>query len=472
MNSKIKWTLLSLTIPALIACGGSGSSDSPKDNTKPSVIEPKPTLFAVTNQGENAKVNSRVRLDGSSSYSFEGRVLTYNWVISTKPDGSNAALSKADAISPTFDPDVAGTYIVDLTVSNGSKTSKATSVTFNVSTDAVNTAPNVFPVTNVNAVTDTAINLSANAKDADARDQLSYAWSVLKQPEGATPTLTNETSESTAFTGNVIGEYQVQVAVSDGTDTVSKTITVNVNDGNVAPIAKAFAFTTPVENTSEPVNRSNAATFELGGEATLDASQSYDANTTDIHTYQWSVVSKPSDSKTALSDNTAEKPTFTPDVIGEYTFSLTVNDGEENSEKAFVRVSATETDSSQIKLFDKDGNELTWPQKPTDMITKSLNGTTPDFVEVSSYRLEAINADFKIIESSTMELDAQDPSAIAFTPRIEGLETGTVVRAGDVIEVSLQAKPTNGAMKMLVFSFAFSLNPEILVSTGHTFITN
>lgn len=71
-----------------------------------------------------------------------------------------------------------------------------------------------------------------------------------------------------------------------------------------------------------------------------------------------------------------------------------------------------------------------------------------------------------------MELDAQDPSAIAFTPRIEGLETGTVVRAGDVIEVSLQAKPTNGAMKMLVFSFAFSLNPEILVSTGHTFITN
>ncbi|CCN33373.1 exported hypothetical protein [Vibrio nigripulchritudo SO65] len=464
MNSTIKWTLLSLSIPALIACGGGSSSSD--DVTTPT-IEPKPTLFAATNQGENAKVNSRIRLDGSSSYDLEGSALTYNWVITSKPDGSSATLSKSDSISPTFDPDVAGTYVVELTVSNGSKTSKASSVTFEVSADADNAAPNVHPVPSINAVADSEIELSANAKDADAKDQLTYAWTVTKQPTDATPVLTNETTEKASFTGNISGDYQVQVEVSDGTETVTKTINVKVVNGNVAPVANAFAFTTPAENTSEPVNLSNAATFEIGSEATLDASHSFDANTSDTLEYQWAVVSKPSGSSAGLSENTAAKPTFIPDVVGEYTFSLTVNDGQESSSKDFVRVSATESGTSQIKLFDKDGNELNMPFKLEELKNIDLNGATPEYVDIASYRFEATGADFKLIDVNAFNV--LSPSS---TPLIEGVKKFQTIHAGDYIDVHFKAKPTNGVMHMVSFNVTFSLDPEVLVSTGYMLTTN
>jgi hypothetical protein len=57
-------------------------------------------------------------LDGSVSSDADGDQLTFLWAL-TKPTSSSSTLSSTSAVKPTFTPDVAGTYIVTLTVSDG-----------------------------------------------------------------------------------------------------------------------------------------------------------------------------------------------------------------------------------------------------------------------------------------------------------------------------------------------------------------
>lgn len=45
--------------------------------------------------------------------------MTYAWTVTTRPTGSKAALSSPTAVAPTFLADVAGTYVVSLTVNDG-----------------------------------------------------------------------------------------------------------------------------------------------------------------------------------------------------------------------------------------------------------------------------------------------------------------------------------------------------------------
>ena len=62
-------------------------------------------------------------LDGSKSSSATGDPLTYAWSFVSKPAGSNAQLSGADTVNPTFVPDVAGPYAVQLVVSAAGESS-------------------------------------------------------------------------------------------------------------------------------------------------------------------------------------------------------------------------------------------------------------------------------------------------------------------------------------------------------------
>jgi hypothetical protein len=67
-------------------------------------------------------------LDGSASTVAIGRSITYSWSLASKPPGSAAVLEQAASAHPRFVPDVQGNYELKLVVSDGSASSRATSV--------------------------------------------------------------------------------------------------------------------------------------------------------------------------------------------------------------------------------------------------------------------------------------------------------------------------------------------------------
>jgi len=75
----------------------------------------------VANAGPDQTVQTgdTVQLDGSGSSDPDGDPLNYSWTFASKPTGSTAALSGQDTINPTFVADVAGDYILELTVNDG-----------------------------------------------------------------------------------------------------------------------------------------------------------------------------------------------------------------------------------------------------------------------------------------------------------------------------------------------------------------
>jgi hypothetical protein len=76
----------------------------------------------VADAGANQTVNigTTVTLDGSGSTNPSGAgALTYSWMFSSRPPGTDSVLTFGTTVTPSFVADVAGTYVITLTVSNG-----------------------------------------------------------------------------------------------------------------------------------------------------------------------------------------------------------------------------------------------------------------------------------------------------------------------------------------------------------------
>lgn len=82
---------------------------------------------AKAGSAQSVVTGAVVTLDGSASSDANGDLLTYRWAFTSKPAGSNAALSSTTTVKPTFTADVVGTYVFNLTVNDG-KVSSSSSV--------------------------------------------------------------------------------------------------------------------------------------------------------------------------------------------------------------------------------------------------------------------------------------------------------------------------------------------------------
>jgi alpha-tubulin suppressor-like RCC1 family protein len=84
--------------------------------------------IASAGAAQNVRAGSVVTLDGSASFDPNGDTITYAWTLTSKPDGSAAALSLSTSATPSFIADMAGTYVASLTVNDGQVNSTATTV--------------------------------------------------------------------------------------------------------------------------------------------------------------------------------------------------------------------------------------------------------------------------------------------------------------------------------------------------------
>lgn len=150
---------------------------------------------------------------------------------------------------------------------------------------------------------------------------LTYAWN-LKLPPGSQAVLSNPNVVDPTFTVDVGGTYEATLIVSDGSLVSAPDMVLILANGTPAA--------NPGLNMNAFVNRP----------IVLDGSGSNDAEDDPLR-FQWSITSKPERSISQLFDANTVAPSFTPDLPGDYSFQLIVNDGKTSSPPATVSIAAS-----------------------------------------------------------------------------------------------------------------------------------
>jgi hypothetical protein len=291
-----------------------GTVNSAADSVVITTLNSPPVADAGPDQ--TRFVDDVVTLDGSGSSDVDGDSLTFYWSLSTRPTGSNAALSDPTSVNPTFTIDVYGTYVAQLIVNDGSVDSPADTVV--ITTD--NTPPVANAGADQTAFVGDKVTLDGSASNDVDGDSLIFSWSILTRPSGSSATLSDDTAIMPSFDVDVFGTYVVQLIVNDGTvNSDADTVTIDIMNS------------TPVANAGPD------QTVLVSDTVYLDGSDSYDVDG-DSLTYQWSLSTYPAGSTAILSDATAVDPRFVVDLPGEYVVQLIVNDGTVNSVADHVTV--------------------------------------------------------------------------------------------------------------------------------------
>ncbi len=271
---------------------------------------------------QNTHTESTVTLDASLSTDVDGSPLTYRWELIERPEGSEAVLSDDTAVRPTFDPDVDGSYRVELIVDDG------VYVSLRITVIIIATTANAAPVADVgddqNVQTSSLVYLDASRSSDEDGDELTYAWRFVSKPEGSLATLSDVTAIDPTFVTDVEGDYVIALIVDDGESESSADVIV---------VTASTLITSPVAEAGE------AQDVGIGEIVILDGRFSADSDA-DLISYEWSLIARPVGSLATLSAPTRVNPTFTTDVEGTYVAQLIVSDGVSISRADTVVVTA------------------------------------------------------------------------------------------------------------------------------------
>lgn len=127
LSASLGRRALSASLLAALVITVSCGEDPPTTGLPTPTANQVPVADAGVDQA--VSVGLTVTLDGSGSTDADADVLSHSWSIASSPAGSAAALNDASAEDPSFVPDVAGTYTVQLVVTDGTDSSPADAVT-------------------------------------------------------------------------------------------------------------------------------------------------------------------------------------------------------------------------------------------------------------------------------------------------------------------------------------------------------
>jgi PKD repeat protein len=237
-----------------------------------------------------------VTFDGSGSSDNSGFIASYEWTFTE--DGEPVTLSGETATHEFLIP---GTYVVTLEVSDEDGNTDTDTVTITVVDDDDPVAVAAADATSVDE--GDMVTFDGSGSSDNVAGTLEYVWTFTVD---STPV--ELTGVSTDYTFEVAGTYEVTLTVTDaegnsGTDTV--TIEVASTAVNEAPVADAGDDQVVVTGTT----------------VTFDGTDSSDDTAIDTYTWTFTYDGAP-------ETLTGESPTFDFDIAGEYTVTLTVEDGE------------------------------------------------------------------------------------------------------------------------------------------------
>lgn len=207
------------------------------------------------------------------------------------------------------------------------------------------TPPNQPPVVKLATVNTTGALGTAMALDGTGTTDpegkaLTYKWTIKSQPAGSNASISNADKLVASFTPDKPGTYVLLLTVTDA-DGLSTSVEMT--------IAVAIPGRPPV------VSAGTSATVAIGQRVTLNGTATDPDG--DRLTYQWSFKSRPTGSQATLTNANAAAASFTPDLLGTYVCSLTVNDGNYPAVSADVTITATPPTFKEIlgRWTDTDG---------------------------------------------------------------------------------------------------------------------
>ncbi|MEK6876464.1 MAG: hypothetical protein AABX63_03575, partial [Nanoarchaeota archaeon] len=179
--------------------------------------------------------------------------------------------------------------------------------------------------------------LFGSGKDTD-NDQIMFKWQLVDKPGGSLTTLSDTSTQNPSFAPDLEGLYIFSLKTNDGSSFSEPsyvTITAKASDPeNAKPI-------------SIPGQGKNV---DVGKETTLAGFGNDKDGSTLI--YMWALSKKPSGSRVILEKPNVQSLVFKPDVRGDYTLRLFVNDGKEDSMPAGVTITASEPGTNRAPTAD------------------------------------------------------------------------------------------------------------------------
>lgn len=174
-----------------------------------------------------------ISLDGSSSNDIEGDVLSYQWILNARPDGSNTSISNTTFPTAQLYVDRGGIYSVDLVVSDGNAEDRDS---LEIEVDNANLPPIA------NAGPDQALTIGSVAQltgtgssDPEGDRLEEYQWTITSKPSGSGASLQGvgvQPALSPRFSVDKAGSYAVELVVIDenGLESVPDTVLVIASD--------------------------------------------------------------------------------------------------------------------------------------------------------------------------------------------------------------------------------------------------
>jgi hypothetical protein len=254
------------------------------------------------------KAGQIVQLDGSHSVNPMNRPLTYAWSFLSSPAGSNPVLSDSANPRPTFTASLAGTYTLQLQVTDGAYTGAPATVTFTTG----NTPPRADAGPDLHISKGSLGFLSANRSTDVDGDFLTYRWALLSAPSGWALDSVPNPDFSLASGFEVV---HAQLFVSDGHSESISTVLISGESVGYLAFPIGLWSVLPAIATVAPHGPAPSA-------YTLDATASVSSDITSLQQQlgYWTLRESPAGSSAVINTSGGSNltATVTPDQNGLY----------------------------------------------------------------------------------------------------------------------------------------------------------
>ncbi len=289
---------LVLAVACLAACSVEGQTNQP------------PT--AVAGSDRSVSTGTSVLLDGRSSFAPQGQPISYRWRFAGLPSASRAVLFGAETPLASFTTDVAGDYVIELTVDDGVRTaSDAARVRATGQTAAQRPVAIARGAAAVSA--GDRVTLDGSGSTSPSGVGLTYAWTRVS---GNAVELAGVDASRVSFRSFDPGFVTLQLVVADGAAaSLPVSVTVIVLDQPPA---------TPAVEAGSDVTGVAGRKVTLWGRVLAPRGPG-------SVTLRWTYESGPV-SELALTDRHTASASFVPPVPGFYSLRFSAADGQSSDE--------------------------------------------------------------------------------------------------------------------------------------------